>query len=66
MAQKILSIKQKQIKDMERKHVVAGGEREGNGMDREFEVGRCKLLHAEWISNEDYCTAQDTMSSFLG
>ena len=24
----------------------------GSGMDREFEVGRCKLLHLEWISNE--------------
>ena len=21
-------------------------------MDREFEVGRCKLFHLEWISNE--------------
>ena len=26
--------------------------REGSGMDREFGVGRCKLLHLEWISNE--------------
>ena len=24
----------------------------GSGMKREFEVGRCKLLYLEWISNE--------------
>ena len=23
-----------------------------SGMDREFGVGRCKLFHLEWISNE--------------
>ena len=28
-----------------------GGE-EGSGMDWEFRVSRCKLLHLEWISNE--------------
>ena len=29
----------------------------GNGMDGEFGVSRCKLLHLEWISNETllYC-----------
>ena len=25
---------------------------EGSGMDWEFEVSRCKILHLEWISNE--------------
>jgi len=25
---------------------------EGSGMDCEFGVRRCKLLHLEWISNE--------------
>ena len=24
----------------------------GNGMDWEFGVNKCKLLHLEWISNE--------------
>ena len=24
----------------------------GSGMDREFGVARCKLLHLEWISSE--------------
>ena len=28
-----------------------GGGR-GSGMDGEFGVGRCKLLHLEWINNE--------------
>ena len=28
---------------------VGGGK---SGMDREFGVGRCKLLHLEWIRNE--------------
>ena len=29
-----------------------GGERMGSVMDWEFGVGRCKLLHLKWISNE--------------
>ena len=41
-----LSTKQKQTHRL----VVAKGEERGNGMDREFEVGRCKLFHLEWIS----------------
>ena len=45
MAQMTLSTKQKQITDME------SGEGGKKGMDREFEVGRCKLLHLECISN---------------
>ena len=28
------------------------GRGRGRGMDWEFGVGRCKLLHLEWISNE--------------
>ena len=28
------------------------GVRWRGGMDREFGVGRCKLFHLEWISNE--------------
>ena len=39
------------LMDTEKRLVVAraGG---GSGMDWEFEVSRCKLLHLEWISNE--------------
>ena len=51
MAQPILSKKQKQFMDMESRLVFARVERGEEGMDREFEVGRCKLLHLEWISN---------------
>ena len=32
--------------------MVAKGEGGGRGMDWEFEVGRCKLLHLEWINNK--------------
>ena len=40
--------------DMESRLVVAGGGGWAgvrSGMDGEFGVGRCKLLHLEWISN---------------
>ena len=30
----------------------AKGEGQRSGMGGEFEVGRCKLLHLEWISND--------------
>ena len=32
--------------------MVAKGERGGSGMDGEFGVSRCELLHLEWMSNE--------------
>ena len=32
--------------------MVAKGERGGSGMDWEFGVNRCELLHLEWISDE--------------
>ena len=32
--------------------VFAKGEGEGSGMDWEFGVGKCKLLHLEWIANK--------------
>ena len=51
MAQMILSAKQKQIMDMESRLVVAMGERGGSATDGEVGVGRCKLLHLEWISS---------------
>ena len=51
MAQMILSTKQKQIMNMERRLVVAVGEKGGSELDREFGVGGCKLLHLEWRGN---------------
>jgi len=40
------------LTDMENRLVAAKVEGERSGMDGEFEAGRCKLLHLEWISNE--------------
>ena len=31
---------------------LPSGRRGGSRMDREFGVGRCKLLHLEWLSNK--------------
>ena len=36
--------------NIKNRFVVAKGERGGRKMDWEFEVGRCQLLHLEWIS----------------
>ena len=36
---------------MENRLVVAKRAGGGSGMDREFEVSRCKLLHLEWMGN---------------
>ena len=52
MAQTILSTKHKQIRDIESRLVVARlGWGEGCGIDREFGVDGCKLLHLEWIGD---------------
>ena len=32
--------------------MVAKGEEDGGGMEREFGVSRCKLLHIGWINNK--------------
>ena len=41
---------EKKIMDMGNRLVVAKGEGGRSGMDREFGVGRGKLLHLAWIS----------------
>ena len=51
MAQMNLSAKHKQT-HIENRLVVAKGVGGGCGMDWEFWVSRCKLLHLERISNE--------------
>ena len=51
---------------MEKRRVVVKGEGIGSGMDWEFGVGRCKVLHLEWISNEVLLyIAQGAISSLL-
>ena len=45
-----LSMKHKQTQ--ENRLVVVKGAGVGSGMDWEFGVSRCKLLHLEWIDNK--------------
>ena len=40
------------LRDMKNRLEIAKGGGKGSGMDWEFGVNRCKLLHLEWISNE--------------
>ena len=49
MAQMNISTKQKQTY---RQQTCGFQGQRGSGMDWGFGVGRCKLLHLEWISNE--------------
>ena len=43
-----------------------GGERSGSGVDWDrFGVGRCKLLHLEWISNEDLLYSARNYNKYL-
>ena len=51
MAHINLSIEQKQTYRHGQTCGCQGGE-EGSGMDWEFVVNRCKLLHLKWTSNE--------------
>ena len=43
---------EKKLMDLENRLMVAKGEGEGNGMNWESGVNRCKLLPLEWINNE--------------
>ena len=45
-------LKKVRLTDTENRLVVAKGDGKGSGMDWEFWVSRCKLLHLELISNE--------------
>ena len=47
-----LSIEQKQTHRHGEQICGCEGGRGESGMDSEFRVGRCKLFHLEWISNE--------------
>ena len=50
---------------IENRLVIAKGLREGSGLNKEFGVGRCKLLHLGWIGNVVllYSTGNDIQSS---
>ena len=47
-----LSTRQKQTHRYRADFYLVGGSRGGKGMDWEFGVSRCKLLHLEWINNK--------------
>ena len=52
MAQLNLSRERKQIHGHGKQTCGCQGGGGGSGMDWEFGVSRCKLLHLKWISNE--------------
>ena len=52
MAQIIVSKNRNRLGDMESRVVGIKGEEGRSGIDGGFGVGRCKLLHLEWINNE--------------
>ena len=52
MVQMNRSTEQKQTHRQENRLVVAKGEGEGEGLNWESGVGRCKLVHLEWVSHE--------------
>ena len=58
--------KRTRLTDIENRLVVAEGEEGGNGMDRDFGVGRCKLLCLEWISNDVLLCSTETYIQSLG
>ena len=43
-----------------------GRGRGGSGMDKEFGVSRCKLLHLEWVSNEVLLYSTENYIQSLG
>ena len=52
MAQMNLSTEKKQTHGLREQTYGCQGGGEGSGMDWEFGVTRCKLLHLVWINNE--------------
>ena len=54
------------LTDIENRLVVAKWGWRGSGMDWEFGVSTCKLLHLEWIRNEVLHTSQGILSNLLG
>jgi len=52
---------QHRLTDMQNRLVVA----KAGGMDREFGVSRCKLLHIEWINSKLLLNYQGTIFNIL-
>ena len=53
MAQMILSARQKQVMAKDRRLMIPWGDGGGSGMDGQFGIFGCKLLHLEWMGNGD-------------
>ena len=67
MARMNLSPEQRQNMDMENGLWWPGvGGRGGSGMDCKFGVGRCHLLHSEWMDNEVLLRSKGTMWNMMG
>ena len=64
MAQMNLSTKQ--IHRHRERPVVAKGKGEGSGIDGEFEINKCKLLHLECISSEVWLPSTGNYIQSLG
>ena len=52
MAQMVLTVQQKKSHGHGEQTYGCRRGKGGSGMNQEFGVGRCKLLHLEWINNE--------------
>ena len=48
----LMHVQETDLMDIENRLVVAKGEGVGRGVEWEFGVSRCKLLHVEWINNK--------------
>ena len=55
-----LSVEQKQTHRLGEQTCGCQGGGGGSGMDGEFGVSRCKLLHLEWISRSSHCGSGET------
>ena len=49
-----MNLSTKQEQTHRHREQTCGCQREGGGMDWEFGVSRCKLLHIEWMDNKSY------------
>jgi len=49
----------------ENRPVVPKGEGDRGGVDWEFGISRCKLLHVGWITKRFYCRAQGNIFNIL-
>ena len=66
MAQMNPSTRQKQTQRHREQTCLAKREGGGSEMDWDFRVGRCKILHLEWINNKVLLYSTGNYIQFLG